>query len=141
MQRDLFMRNHAWSATRTFSRLTLSVNGGNAHLFYTTSKDPLNCINCHISVGHYDRNAIHAHDTRIWCYGTSKTETLFTEPAKVEKFETFREMIPGTNVSFDMVAIPGGTFNMGSPENEPFRKPDEGPGQEGHSFKILDSQN
>ena len=25
----------------------LSVNGGNAHLFYTTSKEPLNCINCH----------------------------------------------------------------------------------------------
>ncbi len=28
--------------------VTLSVNGGNAHLFYTTSKDPLNCINCHL---------------------------------------------------------------------------------------------
>ena len=36
-------------------------------------------------------------------------------------------MIPGSDVSFDMVALPGGTFNMGSPESEPFRKPEEGP--------------
>ncbi|MBE3138848.1 MAG: NapC/NirT family cytochrome c, partial [Actinobacteria bacterium] len=43
--------------------VTLSVNGGNAHLFYTASKEPLNCINCHLNVGHYDRNAIHDHDT------------------------------------------------------------------------------
>jgi formylglycine-generating enzyme required for sulfatase activity len=104
----------------------LSVNGGNAHLFYTTSKEPLSCINCHISVGHYDRNALHAHDT---AFGVSVTENreIFMQPAKVDKFESFREMIPGTSVSFDMVALPGGTFNMGSPANEPFRKPDEGP--------------
>jgi formylglycine-generating enzyme required for sulfatase activity len=37
------------------------------------------------------------------------------------------EMIPRTNVSFEMVALPGGSFNMGSPDNEPFRKEDEGP--------------
>ena len=106
--------------------VTLSVNGGNAHLFYTTSRDPLNCINCHLSVGHYDRNAIHAHDTGFGVTVTSN-RALFTQPARVEKFEGYTEMIPGTNVSFEMVALPGGTFNMGSPENEPLRKPDEGP--------------
>ena len=106
--------------------VTLSVNGGNAHLFYSTSKEPLNCINCHLNVGHYDRNAIHAHDTS---FGLSVTlaRALYTEPAKIEKFENFNEMIPGTNVSFQMVAIEGGTFNMGSPDNEPLRKSDEGP--------------
>jgi len=104
----------------------LSVNGGNAHLFYTTSKDPLNCINCHLNVGHYDRNALHAHDTGFGVTITSN-KALFTGPAKVEKFENFMEMIPGTNVSFEMAAIPGGTFNMGSPDNESLRKPDEGP--------------
>ena len=31
--------------------VTLSVNGGNAHLLYTTSKDPLSCINCHLMWG------------------------------------------------------------------------------------------
>jgi formylglycine-generating enzyme required for sulfatase activity len=104
----------------------LSVNGGNAHLFYTTSKEPLNCINCHLSVGHYDRNAIHAHDTAFGVTITANKE-IYTTAAKVEKFENFTEMIPGSDVSFDMVALPGGTFKMGSPENEPFRKNDEGP--------------
>jgi len=106
--------------------VTLSVNGGNAHLFYTTSKDPLSCINCHLNVGHYDKNAIHAHDTSFGVNITSN-QTLFTEPAKIESFGNFTENIPGTNVSFDMVALEGGTFNMGSPDDEPLRKPDEGP--------------
>jgi formylglycine-generating enzyme len=106
--------------------VTLSVNGGNAHLFYTTSKDPLSCINCHLNVGHYDKNALHAHDTNFGVTVTANQE-IFTEPEKVDKFESFNEKIPGTNVSFDMIAIPGGVFNMGSPENEPLRKPDEGP--------------
>jgi formylglycine-generating enzyme required for sulfatase activity len=39
----------------------------------------------------------------------------------------FTEKIPGTDASFEMVPIPGGTFTMGSPENEKKRKPDEGP--------------
>jgi formylglycine-generating enzyme required for sulfatase activity len=37
------------------------------------------------------------------------------------------ETVEGTKVSFDMVAIPGGTYLMGSSENESGRKPDEGP--------------
>jgi formylglycine-generating enzyme required for sulfatase activity/nitrate/TMAO reductase-like tetraheme cytochrome c subunit len=107
--------------------VALSVNGGNAHLFYTTSKDPLNCINCHLNVGHYDKNApLHAHDTSFGVTITS-TEPPFAEPAKVERFENYKEMIPGTRVTFDMVAIPGGPFNMGSPDKEPLRDPDEGP--------------
>ena len=40
------------------------------------------------------------------------------------------ETIPGTKVSFDMVAIPGGTFVMGSPPGEPGRSEDEGPAHE-----------
>jgi sulfatase modifying factor 1 len=110
--------------------VTLSVNGGNAHLFYTTSKEPLNCINCHLNVGHYDRNtAAHTHDSTFGVTITS-TEPPFPEPAKVTKFENFTEMIPGTRVSFDMVALPGGTFNMGSPDNETLRDADEGPVRE-----------
>jgi formylglycine-generating enzyme required for sulfatase activity len=106
--------------------VTLSVNGGNAHLLYSSGKEQLNCINCHLNVGHYDRNAIHAHDTSFGVT-ISASQVLFTEPAKVVKFEDFEEMIPGTNVAFEMVSIPAGTFNMGSPETEPLRKPDEGP--------------
>src|SRR5262249_3863558 len=37
------------------------------------------------------------------------------------------EKIPGKDVSFDMVPIPGGTYLMGSPKNEKGRRDDEGP--------------
>jgi formylglycine-generating enzyme required for sulfatase activity len=33
----------------------------------------------------------------------------------------------GENISFNMVLVPGGTFEMGSPKDEPGRKDDEGP--------------
>lgn len=39
----------------------------------------------------------------------------------------YTESIPDTNVSIEMVPIPGGEFLMGSPESEPGRQPDEGP--------------
>ncbi len=39
----------------------------------------------------------------------------------------YTEVIPGTEVTFDMVPIPGGTFMMGSPEDEEDRGKDEGP--------------
>lgn len=106
--------------------VTLSTKGNNAHLFYTESKDPVRCINCHITVGHYDPKMKHEQNTS---FGVTEAENmnLFTEPAKVDKFETFEEKIPGTNVSFRMVALPGGSFKMGSPDNEPLRKKDEGP--------------
>ena len=40
---------------------------------------------------------------------------------------TYTETIPGTPVSFEMVALPGGTFEMGSPPDEAGRSADEGP--------------
>lgn len=48
---------------------------------------------------------------------------------KVEplKHETFIQTIPGTEVKIEMIAIPGGTFLMGSPNNEEGREADEGP--------------
>jgi formylglycine-generating enzyme required for sulfatase activity len=41
--------------------------------------------------------------------------------------KTYTEKIPGSPVSFDMVAIPAGRFLMGSPPGETGRKDDEGP--------------
>jgi len=37
------------------------------------------------------------------------------------------EIIPGTDISFTLVHLPGGTFLMGSPEDEAGRNADEGP--------------
>jgi len=39
----------------------------------------------------------------------------------------YEETIPGTEVSFRMIPIPGGTFRMGSPDDEEGRTADEGP--------------
>ena len=39
----------------------------------------------------------------------------------------FIQRIPGTDVTFDMVAIPAGTYKMGSPADEKDRNADEGP--------------
>ena len=44
--------------------------------------------------------------------------------------KAYSTVIPGSEVSFNMVPIPAGKFKMGSPETEPGRKPDEGPQHE-----------
>jgi formylglycine-generating enzyme required for sulfatase activity len=35
--------------------------------------------------------------------------------------------IPGSNIQIEMVYVPGGEFEMGSPDTDPVRDPDEGP--------------
>jgi formylglycine-generating enzyme required for sulfatase activity len=52
---------------------------------------------------------------------------IYNDPAVVSGFDNFTELIPRSTVSFKMIAIPGGEFTMGSPDNEPLRDPDEGP--------------
>jgi len=48
--------------------------------------------------------------------------------AKTEaEMKPYTEVIPGTEVKFEMVPIPGGVFMMGSPESEEGRGEDEGP--------------
>jgi formylglycine-generating enzyme required for sulfatase activity len=44
--------------------------------------------------------------------------------------QNYTETIPGTSVTFDMLAIPGGTFVMGSAAGERGRGADEGPAHE-----------
>jgi formylglycine-generating enzyme required for sulfatase activity len=49
-----------------------------------------------------------------------------TRPA-ASTHTSYKETIPGSPVSFEMIAIPGGRFLMGSPASENGRKDDEGP--------------
>ncbi|MBD3175197.1 MAG: SUMF1/EgtB/PvdO family nonheme iron enzyme [Armatimonadia bacterium] len=49
------------------------------------------------------------------------------DAATEAEMQAYAEEIPGTDVTFEMVPIPGGTFTMGSPEDEPMREPSEGP--------------
>jgi formylglycine-generating enzyme required for sulfatase activity len=48
--------------------------------------------------------------------------------------KSYVETVPGSTVKFDMVAIPGGTFVMGTPPGEAHRSADEGPQ---HPVSIL----
>jgi formylglycine-generating enzyme required for sulfatase activity len=54
-------------------------------------------------------------------------------PTDAGQMKSYTNTIPGTRVTYAMVPIPGGEFTMGSPDNEPGRKPDEGPQ---HHVKI-----
>ena len=44
--------------------------------------------------------------------------------------QPYTETIPGSDVTLEMVPVPGGTFLLGSPEDEADRAPDEGPAVE-----------
>ena len=65
-----------------------------------------------------------------------ETETVANIAAKIATTSTEKEpgdmkayktTIPGTDVDYDMLPIPGGKFKMGSPDSEAGRQPDEGP--------------
>jgi formylglycine-generating enzyme required for sulfatase activity len=47
--------------------------------------------------------------------------------ASEKDMKPYTTTIPGSEISFDMVPIPGGKFKMGSSDNEPGHKPDESP--------------
>ena len=105
----------------------LSKEGENAHLYYNQKKtDELHCINCHLNAGHYIEGYTHGSNATFGASSSAPKE-IFTESEKVTDFVNFTEKIPASSVSFNMIAIPSGKFKMGSPENEPFRKHDEGP--------------
>lgn len=105
----------------------LSPDGGKAHLYYEDNPQlNLQCINCHLDVGHYNPDYKHERMTGVPSSDREKQE-LYTEPALVVSFENYTERIPNTPISFNMVAIPGGVFSMGSPESEPLRDEDESP--------------
>lgn len=106
----------------------LSREGEEAHLYYDQAEkaDDLHCINCHLNAGHYIEGYKHG-GNESFGMGSDTPDIIFDNPARVNAFNDFSEYIPGSSVSFNMVAIPGGSFLMGSPEDEPFRDDDEGP--------------
>ena len=103
----------------------LSDEGAIAHLYYTENEEKLelNCIDCHLDAGHHNPN--YSHSKMKGIPTQRKDGELFTEATSVDAFENFTEKIPGTNISFRMVAIPEGSFTIGSPADEKFRNEDE----------------
>lgn len=53
--------------------------------------------------------------------------TSWSQNKNNQEFTGYEQNIPGTKVNFKMVAIPAGSFNMGSPKSEQGRRVDEGP--------------
>jgi formylglycine-generating enzyme required for sulfatase activity/nitrate/TMAO reductase-like tetraheme cytochrome c subunit len=104
--------------------LELTDEGEEAHLYYERRVEELRCLNCHLHVGHYDPDATKQVDFTLTAV---EDVEIYDAPATVEGFEDYTEFIPGTSVSFEMVAIPGGSFEMGSPDSEAYRNEDEGP--------------
>ncbi len=106
----------------------LTKAGEDAHLYYTQTKktDELHCINCHLNAGHFIEGYTHGSNSTFGSTSSAAKE-VFLEATKVTEFKNYTERIPKSPISFNMVAIPGGTFKMGSPADEPFRKEDEGP--------------
>jgi len=109
--------------------LTLKKEGQDAHLYYVQNEATLECTNCHLNVGHYDPNAKHTSNSDFG-KGSGKNLIIYTESTKIDKFASFTEKVPGSTISFNMIAIPGGKFRIGSPETEPYRRTDEGPVKE-----------
>lgn len=105
----------------------LTREGSDAHLYYkqmTEKGEDLQCISCHLNAGHYIKGYLHGSNKGFG--NTAGTpDTIFGSPAAVTSFGDFTEQIPGSGVSFRMIALAGGLFTMGSPEDEPLRDADE----------------
>lgn len=100
-------------------------DGITAHLYYEDNEEKLGlqCISCHLDAGHYDPNYKHGSLKETF----KPSGKIHESAAEVTAFANFTETVPGTAASISMIAVPGGEFLMGSPENEPFRNSDEGP--------------
>ena len=103
-------------------------DGITAHLYYDENEEKLNlqCISCHLDAGHYNPNYQHGQLTGI-PGANSKTavvdsSTFYKEATTVTSFTDYVEQIPGTNVSFKMVAVQCWSFKLVIPYKESFHK-------------------
>ncbi len=102
----------------------LSKKGVDGHLHYQRSKEKMRCINCHLHAGHYRGKQAEEAPEEAEAEERGLDASF---PLNPEGFRNYTETPPGSEVKIRMVAIPGGSFLMGSPESEPYRRPDEGP--------------
>lgn len=87
----------------------LSKEGGEAHFYYQRNQENLECINCHLNVGHGGENS---HKSNLSFSSSKKSKEVFIKPTIIEKFSDYTEQIPQSSVSFDMVAIPNSKTNQ-----------------------------
>ncbi|MDR0698431.1 MAG: SUMF1/EgtB/PvdO family nonheme iron enzyme [Tannerella sp.] len=105
-------------------------DGITAHLYYEENEKKLDlqCISCHLDAGHHNPNYTHGKLTGIPnAESSAASGPAFASATVVTAFTNYTEQIPGTNVSFNMIAIDGGSFKMGSNKKESFHKDNEWP--------------
>jgi formylglycine-generating enzyme len=105
---------------------TLNALGAESHLKYMRDPESTSCLKCHHEIGHFRGGTGLAFVEEV----LDANREIYTQPAVINEFADFLETIPETSVSFKMIAIPGGSFKMGSPMDEPYRRNDEGPVRE-----------
>ncbi|MGQ1787513.1 NapC/NirT family cytochrome c [Saccharicrinis sp. GN24d3] len=113
-----YARRHTFNAScikchENLFPLHLSKKGDQAHFYYKNNQDNLQCINCHLSAGHGTKN-IHNVNTEL-LKAEHKHDT-YEQATDVNQFVSFKEKIPGTSVTFDMLAIQGGFYNNNQDE-------------------------
>ncbi len=94
----------------------LNALGAEAHLKYIRNYEITGCLPCYNEMVHYrSEQGLKTGEEII-----AGNNEIYPEPTKVGCFKSFAEKIPGIPVSFKMVSIPGGKFNMGTPNEEPY---------------------
>jgi sulfatase modifying factor 1 len=83
--------------------LQLSKEGDKAHLYYKHNQDKLDCINCHLNVGHGGQQT---HKANYSFLQADTKKKVFSEATIIQEFSNFKEQIPNTSVSFEMIALP-----------------------------------
>jgi len=102
----------------------LSKKGVDGHLHYQRSQARMRCINCHLHTGHFRGKKEEAPEDLA---EKDERELDKAFPLSPQGFANYTEVIPGSDVKVRMVAIAGGTFQMGSPASEAYRAADESP--------------
>ena len=99
--------------------------GITAHLYYDDNEEKLGlqCISCHLDAGHYNPNYQHT----ALKEAPKVDGEIHASATEITSFENYVETVPGTSASISMIAIPGGTFTMGSSESESYHQADEAP--------------
>src|SRR5208337_148671 len=88
-----------------------------AHLYYQRNRDKLHYVNCHIFEGHRMEKKLLPRVPEV-------ESAQF--PLTPSGFQNYTEVIPGSAIKFHMIAVPGGTLQMGSPELGACRQRDVG---------------
>ena len=91
-----------------------------AHLYYQRNREKLRCINCHLFEGH--------RIPKETLPRTPESESA-KFPLTPAGFQSYTEVVPGSDTKFHMIAVAGGTLEAGSPVLGACRQRDAGPVQ------------